>query len=407
MQHRKVSSGTSRWSSRTWPLARVSSLVSAFVLFAALAIAPQPVRAQTETVLYSFGPQNGGAVNPAAPLILDAQGNLYGVTSAGGFGNSGVVFRLSPAGVFTALANVGWKNAQVDGKLLMDSQGDLFGTASPGPGKGEVFAVYPTGAVAVLHSFGSSGDGAYPQSGVTFGPNGNLYGTTLEGGSSKNCGTVGCGTVFSLSPSGSDELVLYSFQGGSSGASPVAGLLWDGQSTFYGAARGGGPSNFGTVFSVDSAGVETVLYAFKGAAARDGANPSATLIRDAQGNLYGTTVSGGVGFGTVFEVMTDGTERVLYSFLGPTQLDGDHPYGLVIDAQGNLYGTTEGGGAHDHGTVFKVTPTGTETILYSFKGLSDGGNPEAGPVMDAQGNLYGTTYKGGTHIYGTIFKITP
>lgn len=408
MQHRKASSRTSRWSFRNWPSILVPSLISALVLFAVLVVAPLTALAQIESVLYSFNPQNAGGVNPSAPLILDTQGNLYGTTTGGGFGNSGVVFKLSPSGTFTVLANVGWNRNQTDGPLLMDSQGDLFGTASPGPGKGEVFAVYPTGAVAVLHSFGSSGDGAYPQSGVIFGPNGNLYGTTLEGGSSKNCGTTGCGTVFSLSPSGSDESVLYSFEGGSSGFAPNAGLLWDGRSTFYGATTRGGGLGFGTVFSVDSAGAATVLYAFKGAGAGDGQNPSATLIRDAQGNLYGTT---SYGFGTVFEVMADGTEKVLYSFLGPTHLDGEHPYGLVMDAQGNLYGTTEGGGAHGHGTVFKVTPSGTETILYSFVGVSgsehDGENPEAGLVMDAQGNLYGTTYRGGAHRYGTIFKITP
>lgn len=173
----------------------------------------------------------------------------------------------------------------------------------------------------------------------------------------------------------------------------------------------------GIVFKLTASGTETALHAFGGLKTKDGSYPSAVLAMDGQGNLYGTTFYGGVepagsrcgkGCGTVFEVTAAGTESVLYAFQGKQQKDGAIPgSGLVMDAQGNLYGTTESGGAFNAGTIFKLTHTGVETVLYSFTGGADGGSPQTGLVMDAQGNFYGATYAGGTHGLGTVFKLVP
>jgi len=199
------------------------------------------------------------------------------------------------------------------------------------------------------------------------------------------------------------DKILYSFTGAADGANPYAGLIRDAAGNLYGTTYSGGASGYGTVFEVAMTGTETVLYSFMGTP--DGANPYAGLIRDALGNLYGTTNGGGAyGYGTVFEVDTTGTETVLYSFNGAA--DGASPYGgLVRDAAGNLYGTTYSGGASGYGTVFEVDKTGTETVLYSFAGQSDGANPYAGVIQDAAGNLYGTTTGGGNWGGGTVFKL--
>jgi len=205
--------------------------------------------------------------------------------------------------------------------------------------------------------------------------------------------------------------ILYSFAGGTDGINPVAGLVRDAKGNLYGTTNAGGAHGYGTVFKIDSTGKGTVLYSFtdmKG----DGAYPWASLVLDAKGNLYGTTLNGGAyGYGTVFVIDTAGTMTILYSFTGTTG-DGGFPFaGVVRDAKGNLYGTTFQGGAYDYGTVFKLDPTGKETVLYSFTGTGgDGANPYAGLARDAKGNLYGTTYYGGLESCynigcGVVFKL--
>jgi uncharacterized repeat protein (TIGR03803 family) len=252
----------------------------------------------------------------------------------------------------------------------------------------------------VLHTFnGSPTDRAIPGAAHLIGDSaGNLYGTTESGGAS------GAGVVFKLNKTG--ETVLYSFTGGADGWSPVAGLIRDSAGNLYGTTFGGGArfgeSGSGVVFKLDTTGTETVLYSFTGGA--DGGSPAAGLIRDSAGNLYGTTELGGVsGAGVVFKLDTTGTETVLHSFTGP---GGENPYaGLIADSAGNLYGTTYGGGASGSGVVFKLDTTGTETVLYSFTGGADGGSPVAGLIRDSAGNLYGTTYEGGTSDAGVVFKL--
>jgi uncharacterized repeat protein (TIGR03803 family) len=259
-----------------------------------------------------------------------------------------------------------------------------------------VFKLTPTGQETVLHSFaGGSNDGAYPLGGVIIDASGNLYGTTQNGGAS------GKGVVFRLSPKGR-ETVLYSFTGGSDGGSPNAGLTRDANGNLYGTAVSGGVGA-GVVFKVSPRGKETVLYSFTGG--NDGANPVADLIRDANGNLYGTTFAGGAdGKGVVFKLSPRGREVVLHSFAGG--IDGAYSEsGLLTDANGNLYGVTLDGGGDNNGVVFKLTPRGRETVLYSFTGRSDGGTPQSVLIMDTNGNLYGTTVQGGEANTGVVFEV--
>ncbi|HTV34519.1 MAG TPA: choice-of-anchor tandem repeat GloVer-containing protein, partial [Methylocella sp.] len=229
---------------------------------------------------------------------------------------------------------------------------------------GTVFKLAPDGTETVLHAFkGSPSDGSNPSAGLIFDSSGNLYGTTHIGGVAE------LGTVFKLAPDGT-ETVLHSFEGPGDGIYPVAGLIFDSSSNLYGTTVNGGATlAAGAVFKLAPDGTETVLHSFRGHG--DGANPFAGLIADSQGNLYGTTPSGGssncgAGCGTVFKLAPDGTSyKVLYTFAGGS--DGFYPYaGLIADSQGNLYGTTTGGGANDsNGTVFKLTGTGFDTTCTS------------------------------------------
>ena len=254
----------------------------------------------------------------------------------------------------------------------------------------------------VVYSFGSSG--YYPQDGMVKDSAGNLYGITGEGGNTSCFNGAGCGTVFKLAPDGT-ETVLYAFAGGNDGESPIGSVVLDKTGNVYGTTNGGGPSDWGTVFKVAPDGTETVLYTFTGGA--DGGAPWSGLILGKKGVLYGTTTSGGAyGYGVVFEIEADGTEKVLYAFTGGN--DGAVPWaGLIRDKAGNLYGTTLVGGASSDGTIFKVAPDGTETVLHSFAGGNDGANPEAGLTEDSSGNFYGTAHAGGASNAGTVFELTP
>ena len=249
-----------------------------------------------------------------------------------------------------------------------------------------------------LHSFNGSA-GAYPVAGLIVDAAGNLYGTTQQGGS------YGLGTVFKVDTSGA-ETVLHSFKGGKSdGAFPSAGLAFDTKGRLYGTTTLGGRSNQGTVFRVTAN--TTVVYSFTGTDG-DGAYPAAGLVADRVGNVYGTTQQGGThGYGTVFKLDKAGKETVLHSFGGVP--DGEYPCaGLILDAKGNLYGTTQLGGpaSQNDGTVFKVNTKGKETVLYSFTDANgDGAYPIGGVVRDPAGNLYGTASDGGANGIGMVFKL--
>jgi uncharacterized repeat protein (TIGR03803 family) len=407
---------------RSWILgicgrAAGTALALAIMLVPAV-LATRSAQAQTYTfsVPHSFtGPPDGGI--PYAGVVWDAQGNLYGTTSGGGASAYGTVFKLDTTGNETVLysfTGTGTDGLDPQGNLMRDAKGNLYGTTVQGgvgctaeDGCGTVFKLDTAGKETVLHDFTGSPDGSSSFSGLVRDTQGNLYGTT-SGGGEPAC-KFGCGTVFKLDKAG-NEIVLYSFTGGTDGGSPYPGLVRDTQGNLYGTTAAGGDNacknGCGIVFKLDATDHETVLYSFTGGA--DGLGPQGNLVRDAQGNLYGTSGGGASGYGTVFKLDASGKETVLYGFTGATKGDGAYPSGsLVRDAQGNLYGTTSSGGVSLWwGTVFKVDKNGKETVLYSFTGGADGQYPN-GLVRDTQGNLYGTTSLGGASGYGTVFKLTP
>jgi uncharacterized repeat protein (TIGR03803 family) len=366
-----------------------------------------PGEAQTYTVLYSFTGGTDGAM-PVGGVILDAAGNLYGTTfglGSLGFGDQlGTVFELSPDGNFTLLHSFGPDSPGGEdpmATLVRDSAGNLYGTTTNGGlNYGTVFKVDNEGNFSLLYSFTGQSDGYYPSAPVTLDPTGNLYGTTEFGGSLTCDMMLGCGVVYEVDTQG-QETVLLEFSKPKSGDFPDAGLIRDAAGNLYGTTvHGGQAGNGGTVFKLDPAGNETVLYSFR--KETDGRLPEAPLIVDAAGNFYGTTMKGGSGkthSGTVFKLDPQGNETVLYSFTGGS--DGGLPVsGLVMDSAGNLYGTTPWGGVNDCegvgcGVVFKVDPAGHQTVLHAFTGGTDGWSPQAGLAIDANGNLYGTAIYGG------------
>jgi uncharacterized repeat protein (TIGR03803 family)/YVTN family beta-propeller protein len=294
---------------------------------------------------------------------------------------------------------------------LINVNGTLYGTTTTGgpfsgcggSGCGTVFAITPSGTETVLHNFGGgSADGANPNAGL-LNFNGTLYGTTSSGGAN------GDGTIFTITPSGA-EAVVYSFKGGSTdGASPNGALL-NINDLFWGTTTAGGANGDGTVFTYDIDGTETVWHSFNGGPA-DGANPNAGLnFGTTLGTLYGTTTNGGAnGDGTVFKIeLAHGLQTVIYSFKGGPA-DGAHPHaGLLQPKESNLYGTTTSGGATGNGTVFKITKFGAETVLHSFGQSGDGALPYAS-LINVRGTLYGTTILGGasgSNDLGTVFAIT-
>jgi uncharacterized repeat protein (TIGR03803 family) len=377
--------------------------VTTFALLWVLMLAvAEPAFAQNERVVYNFG-NPPDAYGPKCNLVFDATGNLYGTTFSGGLHNLGAVFRVSPTGmetVFYSFAGGADGSHPVAGLFRDAATGNLYGTTVNGGafGSGTVFMLTPAGAESVLYSFkGGTVDGANPYSSVVR-VGTTIYGTTFNGGA------YGYGTVFKLSAAG-QERVLHSFNSAFptlDGAHPYAGLVVH-NGILYGTTTMGGLSNLGTVFSITPAGTEQVLYNFEGGS-NDGQGPYAGLIFDQSGNLYGTTYLGGAdNAGTVFALTSTG-EIVLHHFLS-NSADGANPYGTLIFYRGNFYGTTLQGGSANGGTVFKITPGGTETVLHSFTGGTDGFNPYAALVLGNSNTLYGTTIQGGATNLGTVFKM--
>jgi uncharacterized repeat protein (TIGR03803 family) len=382
--------------------------------------------AQTLTILYSFGSSPIAGESPWG-LVQGSDGNFYGTSEYGGTSTNctgcGTVFRIGPGGSYTNLYT--FDGSPNDGLtpqagLVQGSDGNFYGTTSQGGmgGVGTVFRISPSGTETILYSF-SNGffDGAYPDAGLVQGSDGNFYGTTGYGATCANCG--GGGTVFRISPNGS-FMNLYSFGSSPNGQSPEAPLVLGSDGNFYGTTYDGGTDGDGTVFRISPSGSYTSLYSFAGPP-NDGLTTQAGLVQGSDGNFYGTTEYGGTfcpwigpcdswpcysGCGTVFRIGTNGNETVLYSF-GSFVLDGTRPQGgLVQGSDGNFYGTTYSGGTAGRGTVFRISPTGIYTTLYSFGSyVLDGWNPQAGLVQGSDGNFYGTTAGGGTYAYGTVFKL--
>jgi len=370
-------------------------------------------------------------------LIRDpTTGNLYGTARSCGVG-WGMVLKLNKSGKERVLYNFtgGTDGALPVAGVIRDSAGNLYGTTQEGGdlncsiggtvGCGVVFKVDTTGTETVLYSFGGGADGGVPFAGLVRDSAGNLYGTTVQGGDLSGCNGYGCGVVFKLDPNGM-KTVLYTFTGGADGGNPQAGLILDSAGNLYGTTIAGGTmtgsgtlcaEGCGVVYKVDKTRTETVLYSFTGEA--DGAIPESGVIRDSAGNLYGTTELGGTGQGVVFKVETTGTETVLYTFAGGADGGWPEAAGVIRDSAGNLYGTTAFGGdlscntPYGCGVVFKVDTSGTETVLYSFTGGTDGAFPKTGVIRDPVGNLYGTTDFGGVGAAcnhsgcGVVFTLIP
>lgn len=356
-------------------------------------------RPSSLAVLYTFQGGNDGG-RPYGALVRDKTGNLYGTTNEGGGAcNCGTVFKLAADGQETILHafSGGSDGAHPFAGLVRDAHGNFYGTTQDGgaQGKGTVFKVNRRGKETILHSFSGS-DGAQPFGGVILDEAANLYGTTQYGGAHNS------GVVFKLDPAGT-ETVLYAFTGGEDGNVPMAELVRDAEGNLYGTTVYGGASKAGVVFKLDPAGKETVLHSFQNL--QDGAFPGSGLILDKVGNLYGTAfLAGPYGSGNVFKITASGSQKVLHIFSAPT--DGNNPYGrLLLDKQGTLYGTTFFGGTTNDGSVFKVQPDGTESVVHTFD-MSDGAYPYAGVIRDRDGNLYGTTEAGGDTRLGVIFKIS-
>jgi uncharacterized repeat protein (TIGR03803 family) len=388
---------------------------------------PRSVRhpSVTETVLYSFGgSQAGDGGNPEGGLTY-LNGTLYGTTENGGKYYSGTVYSITPSGTETVLHSFtgGLDGASPVARLIV-LKGTLYGTTPyggydggkgggpcsqladrPRAGFGTVFSITPSGQETTEHTFRPAREGWWPRAAL-LNVNGTLYGTTCGGGSIHTNYSGGYGTVFTITPSG-DEHAIYSFQF-TGGAWPSHGRLLDLNGTLYGTASGGGKYAFGAVFSLSTSGREKLLHSFKyQGRSKDGYNPVGGLTA-IKHTLYGTTQLGGThDDGTVFSITPTGTETVLHSFNGS---DGSGPVATLLNVNGTLYGTTSSGGAYNDGTVFSITLSGHETVLYSFMGQGTGrGQDGADPLSGldyVNGTFYGTTYSGGAYDSGTVYSIT-
>jgi uncharacterized repeat protein (TIGR03803 family) len=412
------------------PKLRISALVS--VSAALLALASCGGKSQVSqsqpafSVLYSFTYGADGANPSTKTMVRDAQGNLYGTTQLAGNTNCnvslhpgcGTVFRLDTTGILTPLHIFTGGAFDVGGSsgLIQDAGGNLYGTGADSFGNGLVFKVDKNGMYTVFYDFAGGSDGYLPTGYLLPDRTGNIYGTTLEGGVSTDplC-PQGCGTVFELDPTGL-HTVVYSFLDNSDGAAPNS-LIRDIAGNLYGATWNGGQgcpqlAGCGTIFELDTSGNKTVLHYFTGGA--DGSTPNGSLALDSAGNLYGTAqaggdrtcpYNGGAGCGVIFKLHPNGDETVLHAFHGGP--DGNVPVAVVLDAAGNLYGTTQSGpNTSVCGTVFKLDSKGNLTNLHNFDSAgSDGCFPGGTLIQDTLGNLYGSTTNGGSNGDGTLFTV--
>jgi uncharacterized repeat protein (TIGR03803 family) len=337
---------------------------------------------------------------------------------------------------FCTLANCA--DGGAPNSLLADRHGNLFGTTVGGgtAQQGTVFAISPAGTESVLYSFCPPSPthcetGEYPAPGLIEDSAGNFYGMTTDGGPCSGGECSSAGTAFELASDGT-ETTLYSFCTApvhcTDGSDPGSGLTLDRHGNLFGVTEAGGATNRGALFRIAPGGTETVIHSFsciidtrRHADCPGGAFPSTRLVLDAANNLYGTTLVGGASYdagGTVYKLAPDGSETVLYSFCSLANCaDGASPSaGLLMDRAGNFYGATAGGGAAAHagkgrgGTVFRLAPDGTQTVLYAFCSrprCADGNDPLGSMAFDEKGNLYGTTLYGGANNDGTIFMIAP
>lgn len=407
---------------------------------------PNPSGKVTETILHRFSGTADGCCLEAG-LVRDQAGNLYGTAALGGTNDAGTVFKLTPnqsgswTGSLLHTFQVAGHGEYSSANLVSDSSGNLYGTTEAGGifGFGAVFELTAEGNEVVLYSFTGGLDGYYPAAGLTFDAAGNLYGTTVYGGSpSVYCGSDGCGTVFELSPipgGAWKETVIHNFSASLfDGNNPYSGVVFDASGNLYGTTENGGSEGAGAVFeltpSQNGAWTETILYSFYTEGGCYAGFPIGGLVIDKAGNLYGTTSTGsGTGgicsnSGTVFKMTPPSnggrwTLNVLHSFcISGSCADGSGPQAnLTLDAAGNIFGTTAGGGANGYGVVFEIPVSGQETTLYTFAGGNDGAFPLSSLAVDREGNIFGTTSQGGgkgqcsqeqgNQFCGTVFELVP
>jgi uncharacterized repeat protein (TIGR03803 family) len=371
-------------------------------------------QAQTLTTLLTF---DGQGAQPGGALAQGLDGEFYGTTQYGGIDFDGTVFRMTPAGQlvrfsFCAVPNCDAGAFPYEGNLTLGRDGNLYGTAEAGGvhTAGTVFRLTPSGALTALYSFCADGeclDGDEPLGGVVQDSNGDFYGTTVL------YGVNNAGVIFSLTEAGV-ETTLHTFCSDAlcaDGKFPTGGLIQATDGNLYGTTSGGGEYGVGTVFKMTARGKLTRLYSFCAQPqpnCSDGKEPSGRLIQASDGNFYGTTAMGGAfGWGTIFKITPEGVLTTLYSFCAQTSCtDGAGPFtGLIQATDENFYGTTPWGGnglasgcIYFCGTVFEMTPAGKLTTLYNFcsqANCADGNVPLAALIQATDGNLYGTTSMGG------------
>ncbi len=410
------------------------------------------------TLLTSFGQHYASGANPMGDLVEGRDGDFYGLTNRGGLYGYGTVFKISPAGTFTPLKDLGadfTAGIYPQGSLVQGTDGNFYGTTYSGgesywSGFGTIFSISPAGAFAVLNNFSYS-DGSYPTKGLVKGRDGNFYGMTSQGGThnlgtffkigpdgthtvlknlaelpgfgySPEAGSFGSpwsnlvegrdgyfygvtqqggrnwgGTIFKISPTGA--FALLKELGNVDGIQPMGSLVQGRDGNFYGVTQAGGERGHGTVFKISPAGAFAVLKSFNFS---DGANPLGGLAEGSDGDFYGTTSYGGSNYqGTVFKISPAGTHTVLKAF---AYGEGGSPAGSLVEASdGNFYGITSM--SNNAGTIFRISPEGTHTVLKEFNGF-DGADPRSGLVEGSNGDLYGMTYQGGSDNRGTLFKIS-
>jgi uncharacterized repeat protein (TIGR03803 family) len=363
----------------------------------------------TESVLYAFAIGTPDGEDPTGGLIQAKDGNFYGVTSFGGAHGLGSIYKVTPAGTESVLYSFMGQptdGANPIGRLVEASDGNFYGVASQGGAHvdGAVFKITPAGDESLLYTFGQSPtDATYPAGGLIQASDGYLYGATTNGGS---YGYGGGGAVYRLSLSGT-ETIVYSFAAPSAqGTYPVGGLLQASDGNFYGLTTEGGANNCGTAFSLTPGGSLNVLHSFQYGS--DGCHPIGELVQGADGSFYGTTTVGGMintnGQGIVFSLTATGTEMVLHTFNDSP--DGRTPSGgLILGNDGNFYGLTSKGGANAVGTIYRIAPGGAESVLYSFSGDSDGGNPSGDLMQAKDGTLLGVGGFVTGNTGGVVFEV--
>jgi uncharacterized repeat protein (TIGR03803 family) len=372
----------------------------AFFAFLICAALLAPASNAGVTTLYSFTNKFDGS-QPYAGLVPGQDGYFYGTCFDGGTNGFGSVYKVSTTGAFTPVYSFSLLDGETPtARLTLGSDGNFYGTTFEGGSNfyfGTIFQISSNGNFNSLYSFTNGLDGAEPYAGLTEGPDGAFYGVASSGGVNNN------GIIFQITSSGAFTPVYY-FNGTVDGSQPRAALIVATNNLFYGTTFAGGSSGDGVIFSFTTGGVIGPLHSFDSSS--DGSNPVGQLSQGANGILFGTAYNGGSnGAGTIFQITTGGAFSVIHTFTGGD--DGGNPAaGLLLGGDGNFYGTTYSGGANGDGAIFKITPQGAFTPLYSFTGGNDGASPMSTLAQGSDGNFYGTAQLGGAYHDGAVFEFS-